>query len=104
MIIREYKNFKYGIIDSLESRSIPEGAASAALNWLTAGDKIELRRGMLRLGTENSGNGKITGLHVGFQADGTEVLYKTYARKIKYYDNDDLGDTDDWIEVGSNQL
>lgn len=100
MIIREYKNFKYGIIDSLEARSVPEGAASAALNWLTAGDKIELRRGMLRLGTENTGTGRISGLHVGFKSDGTEVLFKTYARKIKYYDTV----TSDWIEIGTNQL
>lgn len=104
MVIREYRDFKYGVVNSIEARTIPAGAASAALNWITKGDKIELRRGFAVLGTELSGSGKVTGIHVGFKADGTEVLFRTRGRKVEYYDSDDLGGTMDWIEIGSNTL
>lgn len=104
MLVKEYKNYKYGIIDTIEAHSIPHGAASRSLNWQTRGDKIELTRGRALLGTENSGTGKITGLHVALQADATEVLYASYLRKIKYYDSADLGNTLDWIEIGTNTL
>jgi len=104
MIVKEYRNFKFGIIDTIEAHSIPHGAASRSLNWLTRGDKIELARGRVLMGTENTGTGKITGLHVGLQADATEVLFKTYLRKIKYYDDALLGNTLDWIENGTNTL
>lgn len=97
---KEFSNFKYGVIDRIEARTIPAEASSRSLNWLTKGDKIELVRGRFRLGTENSGSGRISGLHVAYNALGTELLYKTYAQKIKYYSTT----TSDWVEVGSNQL
>lgn len=97
---REYRNFKYGIVDRIEARTIPAGASSRSLNWLTKGDKIELVRGRFRLGTENTGTGRISGLHVAYNALGTELLYKTYAQKLKYYSTT----TSDWVEVGTNQL
>lgn len=100
MLIKEIENFKKGLINSIEADSLPYGAYSAMNNWLTKGDKIELRRGSIILGTEVSGSGKITGLGIGFQKDGTEVLYKTYDRKILYYDTD----SEDWIEIGTNTL
>lgn len=100
MLVHEIKNFKYGLIDDIEAQSIPEGAASSVMNWLTKGDKVEVRRGMRLLGTEVTGTGKVTGLHVAKKADGTEILYRTYARKILYYDTV----TEDWIEIGTNQL
>lgn len=100
MLIREYKNYKYGTIDTLEDHSIPHGAASRSLGWLTQGDKIELMRGRHLLGTENTGVGRISGIHVGEKADGTQVLFHSYARKIRYYDTV----TSDHIEISSNFL
>lgn len=95
------KNFKYGIIDSVEQQSIPRGAASASLNWLTLGSKIELRRGYTLLGTTyNSGLGKITGLGVASKPNGTDIIYRTRARKIEYLDTN----TNDWVEAGSDIL
>ena len=80
--MRQYviKNFNRGIIDRLEQQSIPPESASKSLDFLTNGDRIELRRGYKLLGTEITGLGAITGLHVAQKANGTEVLYETYAQ------------------------
>lgn len=94
--------FKHGIVSSIEERSIPRGAASSSLNWLTMGDKIELRRGMEFLGdvSQNAGSGKATGLKKATDALGVEVLFYTYGQKLKYFDRD----TSEWVEVGSDLL
>lgn len=93
------RTFKHGQITKLEQQSIPAGAASASLNWLTKGDHIELRRGYRPLGSDQ-GAGRVTGLHVATLNDGTEQMWMTYARKLKYYDNATL----DWVEAGTNLL
>ena len=102
MAKRKYnlKNWDKGLITQLEAFSISPQAVSDEINFLTMGDRMELRRGAKIMGTENSGNGKITGLHKSFKNDGTELLFKTYVRKLKYYDET----TEDWIEVGTNQI
>lgn len=95
------KDFRYGVIDSIEPQSIPRGASSRSLNWITAGTKIELRRGYTPLGvTVNTGAGKITGLGVGKKPNGNDILYRTRKRKIEYLDTS----TNDWVEVGTNAL
>lgn len=94
-------DFKYGVIDSIEPQSIPRGASSRSLNWITSGTKIELRRGYNLLGTTaNTGLGKITGLGVALKPDGTDIVYRTRKRKIEYLDTA----TDDWVEAGTNAL
>jgi len=96
------KTFKFGLMDTLEDRAIPRGAASSLLNWLTKGDRIEFRRGQAYMGTAsvNTGTGKATGLRKCTRADGVEVLFGTYGKKLKYYDEA----TSEWIEVGSDLL
>ena len=100
--MREYiiKNFDKGTVDRIEGQSIPAEAASASLDFLTNGDRVELRRGYKILGTSLSGVGAVTGLHVAEKSDGTEILYWTHGKKLKYYDET----TEDHIEVGSDQL
>lgn len=95
-----YKNFKYGIVSNIEKESIPDGASANSLNWRTKGDKIELRKGLAIMGTENTDEGRITGLHIGRKSDGVEVLFKTFGKKVFYYDIV----TEDWIEVGTDIL
>lgn len=94
----------YGINNAVKDiKTLKPGVSPDALNWLTGKDKdhIELRRGYARLGTtEVTGNGKVTGIGKGRRYDGTEVLWYSYARKVKYYDVA----TDDTIEVGTNLL
>jgi len=95
---QEIKNFTKGLITAFEDHSIPDGSASASNNWLTKGDRIELRKGYKILGTEQSGTGSIDGIHVAQKADGTQVLFRKRGRKLEYYDTS----TSDWIESGSN--
>jgi hypothetical protein len=89
--------FPYGVMNTVDDQAIPHGAASAALNWLSMGDRIELRRGMQLLG-DDYGAGKVAGLHVARKADGTEIPYKKVGRKLFYYNST----TEAWVEVGSN--
>jgi hypothetical protein len=91
-------NFLKGLITSVEDRALPDGAASGALNWAYKGDRIELRRGYKVLGTEQAGAGKITGLHVTFKANGTQVLFRKRGRRLEYYNTA----TSDWAETGTN--
>jgi hypothetical protein len=72
-------------------------------NWLTLtnGKGIELRRGSSLLGaTREEGAGKVTGIGVGMRADGTQVPFFTFARKIKYY----LASDNDTHEAGTDTL
>lgn len=90
--------FKHGLVTAIEDHSIPFGAASDSLNWLSKVDRIELSRGYQRLGTAVSGVGTVTGLHVAFKADGTQILLRKRARKLEYYDTT----TQAWLECGTD--
>jgi len=100
----DYKidTFNKGTITRFDDiKQLPRGSASDSLNWLTRGDRIEVRRGYALLGTtRQTGIGRVTGLVVGEQADGTEVPFFTHGRKIKHYDSD----SDDTVETGSDRL
>lgn len=93
--------FKYGVYNAVEAQSIPEGAASNSLNWLTKGDKIELRRGSNVSGTEQVGVGRVTSVHTAYKADGTAVYFGSYDRKVFYSLNSAIGP---WTEIGTNIL
>lgn len=94
------KNFTKGLFTRLESESIPAGAASNSLNWMSFGDRIELRRGQTLMGTNVEGAGRIRGLLVANRFDGTQIPFRSRDRKIEYYDSV----TEDWIESGSDVL
>lgn len=84
-------------------KTLKPGVSPDSLNWITSKEKdsISLRRGYARLGTtEVTGSGKVTGIGTGVRYDGTEVLWYSYGRKVKYYDVT----TDDTIEVGTDLL
>lgn len=89
------KNFTKGVVSRVEKESLPKGAASSSLNWLTLGDRIELRRGQAVMGTPESGVGRISGLIVGTRFDGVQVPICARGRKIKAYNRTTL----DWVET-----
>lgn len=95
-------NFKYGVVNIYGEEAIPRGSASASKNWLTLGDRIELRRGQQFMGTSsvNVGNGKISGIKKITDALGVEILFGTYGQKAKYYSNSTL----EFVEIGSDLL
>jgi len=94
----------YGLNTSVKDiKTLKPGYSPDAENWVTSkfNDSIELRRGYARLGTtENTGNGRITGIGVGLRYDGTQVPWFSYGRKVKYYD----ATLDDTVEVGTDLL
>lgn len=97
---RDVTNFPFGLYNTVDDQSIPDGAASDELNWLSLGDRIELRPGLDLLGSEVAGNGRISGLRVAKKQDGTEIVFRTRGRKLEYYD----AAADAWQEVGSDVL
>ncbi len=101
MPIQEHviNNFPNGTIDTVESKDIPEGAASKSLNWVTRGDRIELRPGQTVIGTETKTAGKISGLHTAYRADNTAVVFRKNGQKLEYFI---VGTSTDWQESGTN--
>lgn len=93
------ENWLYGQITTLEAKSIPRGVSSGGYNWLTKGDKIELRRGYTPLGNQLTGSGKITGLYVATFGD-TKIPFRTRGKKLEYYDST----SDSWVEIGTDVL
>ena len=96
----EVKDFQFGIIDTIDDKSIPAGTASKGLNWLALVDKIELRRGYAILGNLTAGTGKITSKFVARMSNGTEIPYRTRGKKLEYY----IASTETWTEVGTDLL
>jgi hypothetical protein len=94
-------NFTTGVIDTIESKDIPDGAASKSLNWVTLGDHIELRRGQIAVGTESASSGSITGIHVAYRPDNTKVVFRKNGRKCEYFI---VGTSTDWAECGTNMF
>jgi len=94
--------FKFGVVNAVSARSIVRGAAASSLNWLTKGDKIELRRGQAYIGVSSlvTGNGKTSGIKKTTRADGTEQLWGATGKKLKYLDNTTL----EWVENGTDLL
>lgn len=92
------KDWIKGVITRLEKESVPRGGASDSLNWHFMGDRVELRRGQTRMGSEIEGAGRVTFVRVGRKYNGDQVPFFGYGRKAKYYDVDTM----DHIEVGSD--
>jgi len=99
MTIKKVANFIKGLVTSVEDYSLADGSYSKMLNWITKGDKVEMRRGMLLLGTEITGTGQAL-THTAYKNDGTELLYRIRDLKVEYYNTT----TEDWVEVGTNIL
>jgi len=90
--------FTYGTIDTLESISLPRGAASDSKNWIPKGDRIVLRGGSIIMGNNIAGAGKITGLKTFVKQDNTSITFRKSGRKLEYYNES----ADTWDEVGTN--
>ena len=94
-------DFQYGVIDTIESKDVPDGAASKALNWQTLGDRIELRRGSVAIGSESTAPGSILGLRTAYRPDGTPVVFRKNGQKCEYFI---FGVSTDWQESGTNMF
>lgn len=102
MLTRRITTFRYGTINSVDKDTTPSGAAIDSLNWLTRGDKIELRRGFKFMGSSsrNEGLGRATGIIKIVDAVGVDQLFGTYGKKLKHWNRT----TEEWEENGSDLL
>lgn len=84
---RSVTSFKSGLVDNVEAQSIPDGAASSSLNWLTRGDRVELRRGYSQLGPIEcaTGTGRNSGLGVAVRNGGGYVAFRKRKRILEAY-------------------
>lgn len=95
---KRVSEFSKGLINSMEAGSIPDGASSSSLNWLSKLDRVELARGYEPLGSEISGVGRVSGLYVASRADATQVAFRKRGRKLEYYDAGAAA----WVETGTD--
>lgn len=99
------QTFKWGVLNTLEPKTLPRGAAQSSLNWLTKGDHVELRRGITFIGSAsvNAGNGKSSGIKkIVLPTSDIERLFGSYGKKLKYLDESVT--PAEWVEIGSDLL
>lgn len=74
---------------------IQPNASKDSLGWISSDGQIELCRGRLLLGTEETNTGSVKGEHWGYKADGTSVHFRKINTVIQYYDTSTL----DWVDI-----
>ncbi len=88
--------FNKGIIDSVSDEVIPNSASSKSVNFLDVGDKLELVRGALLLGSDGDWvNKKTLGMVSAKKLDGTEILFKKWGTYLQYWDTA----TTAWVDI-----
>lgn len=86
------KIYKSGTHNLLDSKIIPEDAASDSKNWITKDGKIQLVNGKVVVGA-NGVSGAIYGEIFGYKSDGTTIHWRKIGTKIQYFDGTDWQDT-----------
>lgn len=77
--------YKSGVHNLLDSKIIPEDAASDSKNWITKDGRIVLSNGKVVVGA-NGSSGAIYGEIFGYKVNGTTVHWRKTGTKIQYYD------------------
>lgn len=74
---------------------IPQNAAQSSLGWISTDGQIELCKGRLLIGADETANGYVTGEIFGYKWDGTYVHIRKNGTKIQYYDTATLL----WVDI-----
>lgn len=74
---------------------IPAGAAQDSLGFLSFDNEIELCRGRLLVGAEETASGYVKGHTWAFKGDGTPIQFRKVNTKIQYYNDT----TELWVDV-----
>lgn len=74
---------------------IPQQAAQDSLGFISTDGQIELCRGRLLIGAEETASGYVKGHGYGFTANGTPVEFRKINTKIQYYNTA----TELWVDV-----
>lgn len=79
--------FRHGTVTKpKDPELVPRGGASDAHGWLTRGGSIELSRGRLLVGAEETANGSVKGHWFGYTTAGTSVQFRKVNTRIQRYD------------------
>lgn len=78
-----------------DAELIPQQAAQDSLGWISTDGKIELCRGRLLVGAEETVSGYVQGDGWGYRADGTGIHFRKTDTKIQYYDTT----TSLWVDI-----
>jgi hypothetical protein len=91
MRTKTVKIFKSGTHNLLDSKIIPEDAASDSKNWITKDGRIQLVNGKVVVG-DNGLTGAIYGEIFGYKTNGATVHWRKTGTKIQYFDGTDWQD------------
>jgi hypothetical protein len=90
------KNLGKGIVNiPSDPELIPQNASQDSLNFISIDGQIELTRGKLLIGGEETANGFVKGDGWGYRADGTAIHFRKINTKIQYYNES----TSLWVDV-----
>lgn len=78
-----------------DPEQIPQNASQDSLGWISTDGQIELCKGRLLVGAEETANGYVQGEGWGYKVDGTPVHFIKTTTKIKYYNTS----TNLWVDV-----
>lgn len=90
------KGLGHGIVSiPSDPELIPQHAAQDSLGWISTDGQIELCKGRLLLGTEETSSGSVEGHGFGYKYDGTAVQFRKIGTKIQYYNTTSLV----WVDI-----
>ena len=84
-----------GISNLMDSEQIPPYSSRDSSGWVSTDSGIELCRGRLLVGAEETANGYVKWHGFGYRADGTVVQFRKINTKIQYYNTTTLL----WVDV-----
>jgi len=84
-----------GIANMFDSEQIPPQSSQDSSGWISLDGKIELMRGRLLIGAEETANGYVKWHWFGYKADGTVIQFRKINTKIQYYNTT----TSLWVDV-----
>ena len=90
------KNLGKGIVNiPADPELIPQQASQDSLGWISTDGQIELCKGRLLIGAEETASGSVLGEGWGYTVTGTKVHFRKVNTKIQYYNTA----TSLWVDV-----
>lgn len=90
------KNLGKGIVNiPADPELIPQQASQDSLGWISTDGQIELCKGRLLIGAEETANGSVLGEGWGYTSTGVKVHFRKVNTKIQYYNTTTLL----WVDV-----
>lgn len=90
------KNLGKGIVNiPADPELIPQQASQDSLGWISTDGQIELCKGRLLIGAEETASGSVLGEGWGYTATGVKVHFRKVNTKIQYYNTTTLL----WVDI-----